>query len=105
MKRNTMFTLKYEYCGFEKFWITTVKGEIGWQDQKVTMYKLTFPFFLNGRQSLKTLHVLFKTFSQLKQFYARYGVLWSRGYFASTVGHISEATVIQYMEEQKNHGE
>ena len=57
MKRNTMFTLKYEYCGFEKFWITTVKGEIGWQDQKVTMYKLTFPFLLNGRQSLKILHV------------------------------------------------
>lgn len=46
---------------------------------------------------------LFKTFPQLKQFYARCGVLWSRGYFVSTVGHISEATVIRYTGEQKSH--
>ena len=46
---------------------------------------------------------MFKTYSQLKQFYARYGVLWSRGYFISTVGNISETTVKKYIEEQKNH--
>jgi len=46
---------------------------------------------------------LFKVFPQLKQFYARCGVLWSRGYFISTVGHISETTVIKYIEEQKSH--
>ena len=46
---------------------------------------------------------LFKISPQLKQFYARYGVLWSRGYYISTVGHISEATVIRYIEEQKKH--
>lgn len=40
---------------------------------------------------------------QLKQFYARCGILWSRGYFISTAGHISEATVIKYIEEQKKH--
>ena len=45
---------------------------------------------------------LFKAYPKLKQFYARCGVLWSRGYFVSTVGHISEATVIKYIEEQKN---
>ena len=45
---------------------------------------------------------LFKVYPHLKQFYARCGVLWSRGYFVSTVGHISEATVIKYIEEQKN---
>ena len=39
---------------------------------------------------------LFRTFPQLKQFYAK-------GYFVSTVGHISEAAVIRYIEEQKNH--
>ncbi len=32
---------------------------------------------------------LLQTFPQLKQFYAKYGVLWSKGYFISTVGHIS----------------
>ena len=46
---------------------------------------------------------LFKAFPQLKRFYARCGVLWSKGYFVSTVGHISEATVIRYIEEQKSH--
>ena len=30
-------------------------------------------------------------------------VLWSRGYFVSTVGHISEAAVKKYIEEQKDH--
>ena len=33
----------------------------------------------------------------------RCGVLWSRGYFVSTVGHTSETTVIKYIEEQKIH--
>ena len=46
---------------------------------------------------------MFKSFPELKQFYARCGVLWSRGYFISTVGHISEAAVIKYIEEQKSH--
>ena len=46
---------------------------------------------------------LFKVFPELKQFYARCGVLWSRGYFVSTVGHISEAAVIKYIEDQKSH--
>ena len=46
---------------------------------------------------------LFKVYPKLKQFYTRCGVLWSRGYFVSTVEHISEATVIQYIEERKNH--
>ena len=45
---------------------------------------------------------LLKKYPQLKRFYARCGALWSRGYFVSTVGHISEATVIKYIEEQKN---
>lgn len=47
---------------------------------------------------------MFKAYPELKRFYARCGVLWSRGYFISTVGHISEAAVIRYIEEQKNHG-
>ena len=46
---------------------------------------------------------LIKVYPQLKQFYSRCGVLWSRGYFVSTVGHISETTVIKYIEEQKSH--
>ncbi len=45
---------------------------------------------------------MFKAYPQLKQFYSRCGVLWSRWYFVSTVGHICEATVKKYIEEQKN---
>jgi len=45
---------------------------------------------------------MFKSFLQLKKFYAKAGVLWSAGYFISTVGHISEATVRKYIEEQKH---
>ncbi|MGN8660139.1 transposase [Catenibacterium mitsuokai] len=37
---------------------------------------------------------LFKAFPQLIQFYAECGILWSRGYFVSTV--------IKYIKEQKN---
>ena len=44
---------------------------------------------------------LFKVYPKLKRFYAKCGALWSRGYFVSTVGHISEDTVIKYIEEQK----
>ena len=47
---------------------------------------------------------LFRIYPKLKQFYARGGALWSGGYFISTVGHISETTVKQYIEEQKSHG-
>lgn len=45
---------------------------------------------------------LFRAFPKLKRFYSRCGVLWSRGYFISSVGHVSEATVKRYIEEQKS---
>ena len=44
---------------------------------------------------------MFKAFPKLKKFYSRCGVLWSRGYFISSVGHVSEVTVKRYIEEQK----
>ena len=47
---------------------------------------------------------LLKKYPQLKRFYARCGVLWSMEYFVSTVGHISESTMVKYIEEQKIHG-
>jgi len=47
---------------------------------------------------------LFKLFPDLKKFYARCGSLWSKGYFASTVGKVSEETVKRYIQEQKKNG-
>jgi putative transposase len=45
--------------------------------------------------------MLFKKFPNLKKFYTRCGVLWSKGYFVSTVGRVSEATVKRYIQVQK----
>lgn len=45
---------------------------------------------------------LFKRFPNLKRFYSRCGSLWSKGYFVSTVGKVSEATVKRYIQEQKS---
>lgn len=44
---------------------------------------------------------LFKIYPELKKFYARCGVLWSRGCFISSIGHISEETIKKYIQEQK----
>ncbi|MCM1232602.1 MAG: IS200/IS605 family transposase [Ruminococcus flavefaciens] len=58
-------------------------------------------------RTLKSLSAIemFRAFPGLKRFYAKAGVLWSAGYFVSTVGHISEATVKKYIEEQKHAAE
>ena len=45
---------------------------------------------------------LLKAYPELKRFYARCGKLWSNGYFISSVGHISEAAIKKYIEEQKD---
>ena len=52
-------------------------------------------------KSISTIE-MFKAYPQLKQFYSRCRVLWSRVYFVSTVGQISEATVKKYIKEQKS---
>lgn len=51
-------------------------------------------------KSISTI-MLFKQFPNLKKFYSRCVVLWSKGYFVSTVGMVSEATVKRYIQEQK----
>jgi len=45
---------------------------------------------------------LFKKYPKLKQFYSRCGSLWSKGYFVSTIGKLSEETIRKYIQEQKN---
>lgn len=49
-------------------------------------------------RTLKSLSAiqLFKEYPEIKSFYSRCGVLWSRGYYLATVGHISESTVKRY---------
>ena len=45
---------------------------------------------------------LFKQYPELKKFYSRCGSLWSKGYFASSVGNVSEEAVRRYIQEQKS---
>ena len=45
---------------------------------------------------------LFRIYPELKQFYARCGSLWSRGYFISSIRTISSSTVQKYIENQKS---
>ena len=45
---------------------------------------------------------LFRRNPDLKKFYSKCGSLWSKGYFVSTVGKISEETVRRYIQEQKS---
>ena len=44
---------------------------------------------------------LFKKFPKLRQFYGTCGSLWSKGYFVSTIGNVSEASIRRYIQEQK----
>ena len=56
-------------------------------------------------RTLKSLSAvrLLKEDEELRKFYRKCGVLWRRGYFISTIGCISEATVRKYIEDQKEH--
>lgn len=45
---------------------------------------------------------VFKRLPRLKRFYSRSGSLWSKGYFVSSVGKVSEETVKRYIQEQKS---
>lgn len=49
----------------------------------------------------KTAIRLFSEFPNLKKFYSRCGALWSRGYFISTIGHVSEQVIKRYIADQK----
>ena len=51
-------------------------------------------------QQLKgyTSHIMREEFSQL----ARMPSLWTRSYYCESIGHISEETIRQYIEDQKN---
>jgi len=57
------------------------------------------PHFIIGQLKGYTSRILRKEFSCLK---SRIPTLWTRSYYVESVGHISEKTVMQYIENQKN---
>jgi putative transposase len=57
------------------------------------------PHYIVGQLKGYTSRILRKEFSSLK---SRLPSLWTRSYYIESVGHISEATIRQYIEDQKN---
>jgi putative transposase len=56
------------------------------------------PHFIVGQLKGYSAHLLRKFFPELKR---RMGTLWTRSYYVETIGHISEPTIIKYIENQK----
>jgi putative transposase len=44
---------------------------------------------------------IFSKFPKLKKFYSKFGSLWSKGNFISSIGNVSQETVKKYIQEQK----
>lgn len=57
------------------------------------------PHFIVQQFKGYTSHLMRKEFSELR---TRVPTLWTRSYYCESVGHISEKTVKQYIEDQKN---
>jgi len=57
------------------------------------------PTYIVSQLKGYTANVLRKEFASLK---SRLPTLWTRSYYVESVGHISEAVVKKYIEEQKN---
>ena len=58
------------------------------------------PHQLAGQFKGVTSRILRKEFDELKR---KLPTLWTRSYFAESVGHISAETIERYIEDQKNH--
>lgn len=56
------------------------------------------PHFIVGQLKGYSAYKLRKQFPELKR---RMGTLWTRSYYVETIGHISESTVLKYIENQK----
>lgn len=93
--------------------LTDICGEYGYQIKAMEVMPDHIHMFVDAPQTvapcdiartLKSISAIrmMERFPDLKEFYKRCGVLWSRGYFISTIGHISGDTVQHYIEEQKH---
>jgi putative transposase len=57
------------------------------------------PHFIAGQLKGYTSRIIRQEFSKIK---SRLPTLWTRSYYIESVGHISEATILKYIENQKN---
>jgi putative transposase len=64
----------------------------------VKAHPVDAPHFIVGQLKGYSAHQLRQQFPELKR---RMGTLWTRSYYIETIGHISEPTILKYIENQK----
>lgn len=101
--------LRYSAADELKRLLITKASDLGITIQTMEVMPDHVHLFLNGLPSLSIDHIVkqlkgYPSYHLRKQFaYLRkYPSLWTRSYFVETVGHISEKTVVHYIESQKS---
>lgn len=61
---------------------------------------LSIESVINRLKSISTNYIYKKCYSYLKKFYFNENLLWTRGYFCSTIGEVSQKTLEHYIEKQ-----
>lgn len=61
---------------------------------------LSIQSVVNHLKQISTNHLYKKCESHLRKFYYGKNYFWTRGYFVSTIGEVSEKTLIKYIENQ-----
>lgn len=100
--------LRYRAADELKRLLTAKASDLGIIIQTMEIMPDHVHLFVNGRPSLSVDYIVsqlkgYSSYHLRKQFmYLRkYPTLWTRSYFVETVGHISENTVVHYIETQK----
>ena len=61
---------------------------------------LSIQSVVNRMKSISTNYLYKKCESHLRKFYYEENYLWTRGYFVSTIGEVSEKIILKYIENQ-----
>lgn len=101
--------LRYSAADELKRLLITKASDLGITIQTMEVMPDHVHLFLNGLPSLSIDYIVkqlkgYSSYHLRKQFaYLRkYPSLWTRSYFVETVGHISEKTLVHYIESQKS---
>ena len=84
-------------------------AENGWQLEKMEVMPDHVHIFIKATPSDSPAHIVsqlkgytsFKLREEFPHLKKRIPTLWTRSYYVETIGHISESTIIRYIEDQK----
>lgn len=85
-------------------------AENGWQLEGMEVMPDHVHLFIKATPSDSPAHIVsqlkgytsFKLREEFKWLRSRLPTLWTRSFYVETIGHISEETIIRYIEDQKN---